>query len=198
MRQELVNLGGRHVEQEGFFTDEVDRLNDAWGVMPWMVNPEADDILADDDGGRGATWGPDVAGAVPQKLLDFLQGCTAADGCKLLTGWAAAGLPGLDPPAAADQDEAAAEAAEGGSCGCSSADGRLCSGHAAWRGLCQAWAANFVNSDLEALQRVARCIAQLGRRHAALQAASAAALSSIQCHVEELHGGPLRIRAVLD
>lgn len=207
VRQELVNLGGRHVVQEGFFTDEEERSNDAWSSMPWMI-AEGDDILAEDVGGgcRGPAWPPEVAAAVPKKILDFLQGCsaaqgcTAAYGCELLTGWAAAGLPGLDAAAAAGatEDGGAAAAADAGSCGCSSSSGRLCSGHAVWRGLCQAWAGAFLDSDLEALQLAARCIARLSRQHADLQAASAAALGSIQRAVEEAHGSKLRLRAVLD
>lgn len=206
VRQELVNLGGRHLDHEGFCTEDEDRSSDAWGAMPWMVPDAAEDMLAAEDAGRGPEWGPGVAAAVPPPVLDFLRGCSAADGCELLAGWAAEGLPGLDVgpdtpagTAVAAHGGAAAEAAAiADGCGCVQSGGALCSRHAVWRGLCEAWAGSFVDADLQALQSVLCCLCRLGRRHPALRAASAAAADSIQRMVEQTHGSRLRQHIVFD
>ncbi len=192
------------MEHEGFATDEDDHSNNAWSVMPWMV-PEA--VAGAEHGdpaaaGRGIQWGPGVSAAVPPLILEFLQACHVAEGCELLAGWAAEGLPGLDAAsaavvvAAADGGpalEAADSHAGAGACGCQPGGGVLCAEHEALCRLLELWAASFVEADLEALQNVLRCTEQLGRRHAQLRPASAAALGRVQCEVERVHGGRMRL-----
>lgn len=197
VRQGLVALGGRHVQQEGFATDEDDRSNDAWDAGPWLAHDAIEAVVLDSGGGRSLALPADVQAAAPQKVLEFLRDCSASDGCQLLVGWAAAGLPGLDPPANAHGNGTARAA--GSTCGClMTAELQLCAKHAAWRSLCQAWAGSFADADLEALRQIVRCIARLGRHHAGLLPASTAAVISVQRQMMELHGSQLRLDGVFD
>lgn len=194
VRQGLVALGGRHVQQEGFCTDEDDRSNDAWDAMPWLAH-DAYTVTPDTGGGRTLAWPADVEAAAPLKVLEFLQDCSASDGCQLLDGWAATGLPGLDSPA--ELHDSGAVGTAGGRCSCSrTAEEGLCTKHAAWRNLCQVWAGSFVDADLEALQQILRCIAQLAQRHAELAPAGTAVVTLLQREVSELHGSQLRLQGV--
>jgi hypothetical protein len=193
VRQGLVALGGRHMQQEGFCTDEDDRSNDAWDAVPWLAH-DADTGTVDTGGGRALAWPADVEAAAPPKVLEFLRDCSASDGCQLLDGWAAADLPGLDPPADAHGSGAVAA---GSRCSCSrTAEEGLCTKHAAWRNLCQVWAGSFVDANLEALQQILRCMAQLAQRHAELAPAGTAVVTLLQRQVSELHGSQLRLQGV--
>lgn len=195
VRQGLVALGGRHVQQEGFATDEDDRSGDAWDAGQWLAH-DAETVVLDSGCGRSLALPADVQAAAPQRILDFLRDCSASDGCELLADWAAAGLPGLDPPASVQGNSAAGAA--GSKCGCLMAEVQLCAKHAAWRSLCQAWAGSFADADLEALRQIARCIARLGQHHAELQPASTAAVTAMQRQMMELHGSQLRLEGVFD
>jgi hypothetical protein len=177
-------------------TDDDDLSNDSWDAAQWAAH-DASMAPVDDTGARSLAWPAEVATAAPQQVLDFLQDCSVSDGCELLAGWAASGLPGLKPSAGGHSDRGIGAA--GGECGCTAgAGGGLCAKHAAWRNLCQAWASSFADSDLEAVQQIARCITRLGRRHAELQPASAAALRSMQCKMIVLHGSQLRVAGVFE
>ena len=189
-------LGGRHVQQEGFATDEDERSGDAWDAGQWLAH-DAETVVLDSGGGRSLALPADVQAAAPQSVLDFLCDCSASDGCELLADWAAAGLPGLEPPTNLHSNSATAAA--GNTCGClMTGEVQLCTKHAAWRSLCQAWAGSFADADLEALRQVVRCIAQLGQHHAELRPASTAAVTAMQRQMMELHGSQLRLEGVFD